>query len=127
MGYDIVHIDGDEELLAQQLDEAKGRLQSARFKENKEAAQVKATKDELELVIKEFDRLKEQKKNLSVSLKRQEELLQSAQVEVREVEEQISTIENTSPRSDHLVVDLKDSLEQLEVVKEDLVSFDPFA
>lgn len=54
--------------LAQQMDEAKDRLQSAEFREGKKVSQAKATMDELEIVIKEFDRLKHQKNNLSASL-----------------------------------------------------------
>ncbi|KAK6146337.1 hypothetical protein DH2020_020206 [Rehmannia glutinosa] len=118
---------GSKELLAQQLSEARDRLHDAKTKENKEFAQIMSTKDDLESIKKEIDSLQKRKKNLTASLKQQQELLQIAQAEVFDIEEEITAIESISPLSDEAVENLKVSALHLETAKEELKNLNPFA
>ncbi|KAK6147727.1 hypothetical protein DH2020_018639 [Rehmannia glutinosa] len=70
---------------------------------------------------------KELLKNLTASLKQQQELLQIAQAEVFDIEEGITAIESISPLSDEAVESLKVSASHLETAKEELKNLNPFA
>ncbi|KAK6126655.1 hypothetical protein DH2020_039602 [Rehmannia glutinosa] len=118
---------GSKELLARQLSEAKDRLHDAKTKENKEFAQIMSTKNDLESIKKEIDCLQKWKKNLTASLKQQQELIQIAQAEVFDIEEEITAIESISPLSDEAVESLKVSALHLETAKEELKNLNPFA
>ncbi|KAK6145307.1 hypothetical protein DH2020_022127 [Rehmannia glutinosa] len=80
------------ELLARQLSEVEDRLHDAKTKEAKESAQISSNKEELESINRELDNLRKRKKNLTASLKRQEELFHIAHTEVQQIEEEITTI-----------------------------------
>ncbi|KAK6139587.1 hypothetical protein DH2020_026670 [Rehmannia glutinosa] len=118
---------GSKELLARQLSEARDRLHDAKTKENKEFAQIMSTKDDLESIKNEIDGLQKRKKNLTASLKQQQELPQIAQSEVFDMEEEIIAIESISPLSDEAVESLKVSALHLETAKEELKNLNPFA
>ncbi|PIN16516.1 hypothetical protein CDL12_10834 [Handroanthus impetiginosus] len=81
------------ELLAQQVGIAKDHLHNVQAREFKEVNQIRSTEEELESIEKELKNLKEHK-NLCASLKQQQQLLQIAQTEVHEIEEEITAIEN---------------------------------
>ncbi|KAK6153625.1 hypothetical protein DH2020_013264 [Rehmannia glutinosa] len=118
---------GSKELLARQLSEAIDRLHDAKTKESKEFAQIMSTKDDLESIKKEIDGSQKRKKNLTASLKQQQELLQIAQAEVFDIEEEVTAIESIFPLSDEAVESLKVSALHLETAKEDLKNLNPFA
>ncbi|KAK6136283.1 hypothetical protein DH2020_029982 [Rehmannia glutinosa] len=71
------------ELLAKQLSKVEDRLHDAKTKEAKESARISSTKEELESINRELDNLRKRKKNLTASLKRQEELLHIAHTKFR--------------------------------------------
>ncbi|KAL7101884.1 hypothetical protein ACP275_08G083200 [Erythranthe tilingii] len=96
-------------------------------REHKETLQVQVTNNDLESVKKERAALKVRVGQLRSSLKRQRELLHAVQTEIREINEEIAAIENTSPLSDDLVEELRASAELLEDAKEKLNDLDPFA
>ncbi|KAK6145923.1 hypothetical protein DH2020_019792 [Rehmannia glutinosa] len=73
------------ELLAKQLSEVEDRLHDAKTKEAKESARISSTKEELESINRELHNLRKRKKNLTASLKRQEELLHIAHTEVQQL------------------------------------------
>ncbi|KAK6163515.1 hypothetical protein DH2020_000379 [Rehmannia glutinosa] len=110
------------ELLAQQLSEVEGRLHDAKTKEAKESARISSTKEELESINRELDNLRKRKKNLTASLKRQEELLHIAHTEVQQIEDEIVAIQTTSPLNDEVLENLKLSTTRLEAAKEELKS-----
>ncbi|KAI3453510.1 hypothetical protein Pfo_010173 [Paulownia fortunei] len=105
------------ELLAQQLSEAKECLHEAKTRESKEVNQIQSTKEELERIKKKLDDLKGQKKHLSASFKRQQQLFQK----------EIIANKNTSPLSDEAVENIKSSMARLEAAKEELKILRPFA
>ncbi|KAI3469665.1 hypothetical protein Pfo_026328 [Paulownia fortunei] len=115
------------ELFVQQLSKAKDRLHEAKTRESKEVNQIQSTKEELKRIKKKPNDLKGRKKHLYASLKRQQQLFQSAQTEVREIEEEIVAIKSTSPLSDEAVEKLKSSMVRLETAKEELKNLKPFA
>ncbi|KAL7106509.1 hypothetical protein ACP275_07G117500 [Erythranthe tilingii] len=115
------------EILARQLKEAKDRLHNTQVREQKETLQVQATNDDLVSVKKERAALNVRIGDLRSSLKRQQELLGAVQTEIREINEEITAIENTSPLSDDMVEDLRASAKLLEDAKENLRDLDPFA
>ncbi|PIN13728.1 hypothetical protein CDL12_13650 [Handroanthus impetiginosus] len=84
-------------ILARQTKEAKDRLHETRIKENK-------AKEEL-------NNLEERKRNF-------------VQVEVREIEEEITTIENTYSLSDDVAEDLSITMKQVEVAKRRVGEFE---
>ncbi|PIM96980.1 hypothetical protein CDL12_30559 [Handroanthus impetiginosus] len=100
------------EILARQMKEAKDRLHEARIKEGKEK--------------EELNNLEERKRNLLALLDQQQQILQSVQVEVREIEEEIIALENTSSLSDEVAENLSTTMKQVEVVKEELENLKPF-
>ncbi|KAL7116782.1 hypothetical protein ACP275_03G027100 [Erythranthe tilingii] len=115
------------EILSRQLEEAKDRLHTTQAREHKETLQVQVTNNDLESVKKERAALKVRVGQLRSSLKRQRELLHTVQTEIREINEEIVAIENTSPLSDDLVEELRASAELLEDAKGKLNDLDPFA
>ncbi|KAK6119301.1 hypothetical protein DH2020_046957 [Rehmannia glutinosa] len=110
------------ELIAQQLNEVKDRLHGAKTKEAKESARISSTKEELESINRELDNLRKRKKSLTASLKRQEELLHIAHIEVQQIEDEIVAIQNTSPSNDEILEKLELSTVRLEAAKEELKS-----
>ncbi|PIN04358.1 hypothetical protein CDL12_23107 [Handroanthus impetiginosus] len=75
--------------------------------------------EELESIEKELDNLQERKKNPCVLLKRQQQLLQSTQTEVYEIEEEIVVIKNALPSIDEVIENLKTVGAHLEAAKEE--------
>ncbi|KAK6141910.1 hypothetical protein DH2020_024348 [Rehmannia glutinosa] len=118
---------GSKELLARQSSEARDHLHDAKTKENKKFARIISTKDNLESIKKEIDSLQKWMKNLTASLKQQQELLQIAQAKVFDIEEEITAIESISPLSDEAVESLKVSALHLEAAKEELKNLNSFA
>ncbi|PIN04003.1 hypothetical protein CDL12_23463 [Handroanthus impetiginosus] len=114
------------ELLTQQLGIAKDRLHNTLVREVKKTNQIQSTKEELESIKRELENLKERKKNLCASLERQQ-LLQSTQAKVHEIEEEIITIENDLPSSNEAIENLKTGAAHSEAMKEELKSLDFFA
>ncbi|XP_075485425.1 uncharacterized protein LOC142525138 [Primulina tabacum] len=114
------------EALAQQLSEAKDRLDKAKTKEIKEASQAKSTQEGLEHIVKELGDLKKRKKLLSSSLKRQQRLFSSAQEDVHMIEAEIIGIGDISPLDDEAIENLNASKTRLEAAKEDLKKFNLF-
>ncbi|KAL0329256.1 UNVERIFIED_CONTAM: hypothetical protein Sradi_4912300 [Sesamum radiatum] len=114
-------------LLDQQLKEAKDRLQDAQVKASKEASKVQSTMTKLEHTEKEIVDLKEQRTSLSATLKRQKQLDHGAQAKVYEIEEDIAALEHTTLLNDAIVGDLESLRANLEVLKKDLKSLNPFA
>ena len=108
------------------MSETKDHLHEAKTRESKEVNQIQSTKEELERIKKELDDLKGRKKHLSASLKRQQQLLQSAQTEVYKIKQEIVAIKNTSPLSDEAVENLNSSMVRLEATKEELKILRPF-
>ncbi|KAL0454958.1 UNVERIFIED_CONTAM: hypothetical protein Slati_0835000 [Sesamum latifolium] len=82
--------------------------------------------DELENIEKEIVALKGRRTSLCVALKGQKQLNHDAQAKVHEIEEDIATLENTAPLDDAMVEDLKSSKANLEDLKKDLKSLNPF-
>ncbi|PIN21567.1 hypothetical protein CDL12_05731 [Handroanthus impetiginosus] len=99
------------EILARQMKEAKDHLHEARIKEGK-------AKEEL-------NNLEERKRNLLALLDQQQQILQSVQVEVHEIEEEIIALENTSSLSDEVAGNLSTVMKQVEVAKEELENLKP--
>ncbi|KAK6121757.1 hypothetical protein DH2020_044501 [Rehmannia glutinosa] len=114
------------ELLVKQLSEVEDRLHDAKTKEAKESARISSTKEELESINRELDNLRKQKKNLTASLKRQEELLHITHTEVQQIEDEIAAIQTTSPLNDKVLEKLELSMVHLEAAKEELKSLRPF-
>ncbi|KAK6145937.1 hypothetical protein DH2020_019806 [Rehmannia glutinosa] len=114
------------ELLAKQLSEVEDRLHDAKTKEAKESAWISSTKEELESINRELDNLRKRKKNLTASLKRQEELLHIAHTEVQQIEDEIVAIQNTPSSNDEILEKLELSTVRLEAAKEELKSLRPF-
>ncbi|PIN10772.1 hypothetical protein CDL12_16635 [Handroanthus impetiginosus] len=100
------------EILARQMKEAKDRLHEARIKEGKEKEKL--------------NNLEERKRNLLVLLDQQQQILQSVQVVVHEIEEEIIALENTSSLSDEVAENLSTTMKQVEVAKEELENLKPF-
>ncbi|PIN24521.1 hypothetical protein CDL12_02741 [Handroanthus impetiginosus] len=100
------------ELLAQQMKEAKDRLHEACIKESK--------------AEEELNDLEECKRNLIALLNQQQQILQSVQAEIREIEEEVTAIENTSSLSDEAAENLNTAMKQVEVAKEKLETLRSF-
>ncbi|KAL7139382.1 hypothetical protein ABFS83_09G046700 [Erythranthe nasuta] len=115
------------EILGRQLDEAKDSLHNTQAREHKETLQVQVTNNDLESNKKERVAFKVRVGQLKSLLKRQRELLYTFQTEIREINEEIDAIENTSPLSDEFVEKLCASAELLEDAKEKLKDLDPLA
>ncbi|KAL0438761.1 UNVERIFIED_CONTAM: hypothetical protein Slati_2359100 [Sesamum latifolium] len=107
----------------QHLKEAKARLQDVQAKASEGASKVQFIMDELEHVEKEIVALKGRRTSLCAALKEQKQLNHDAQAKVHEVEEDIATLDNTTPLDDAIV---EDSKANLEILKEDLKSLKPF-
>ncbi|KAL0324658.1 UNVERIFIED_CONTAM: hypothetical protein Scaly_2432900 [Sesamum calycinum] len=114
-------------LLDQQLKEAKDRLQDAQVKASEEVSKVQSTTTKLEHTEREIVDLKEQRTSLYATLKRQNQLDHGAQAKVYEIEEDIVALENTTLLNDAIVGDLESLRANLEVLKKDLKSLNPFA
>ncbi|PIN02887.1 hypothetical protein CDL12_24595 [Handroanthus impetiginosus] len=76
--------------------------------------------------LEELNDLEERKRNLIALLDQQQQILQSVQVEVREIEEEITTITNTYSLSDGGAENLNIAMKQVEVAKEELESLKLF-
>ncbi|KAL0401722.1 UNVERIFIED_CONTAM: hypothetical protein Slati_4202100 [Sesamum latifolium] len=82
--------------------------------------------DELEYIEKEIVALKGRRTSLCTALKGQKQLNHDAQAKVHEAEEDIAALENTTTLDDAIVEDLTTSQANLEILKEDLKSLNPF-
>ncbi|KAL0355788.1 UNVERIFIED_CONTAM: hypothetical protein Sradi_4025700 [Sesamum radiatum] len=83
--------------------------------------------DELEQVEKGIVALKGRRTSLCAALKGQKQLNHDAQAKVNEVKENVATLKNTAPLDDAIVEDLGSSKANIEDLKEDLKSLNPFA
>ncbi|PIN11096.1 hypothetical protein CDL12_16307 [Handroanthus impetiginosus] len=99
-------------ILSRQMKKGKDRLYEARIKETK-------AKEEL-------NDLEERKRNLIALLDQQQQILQSIQVEVHEIEEEIIAMKNTSSLSDEVTESLNTAMKQVEVAKKELENLKPF-
>ncbi|KAL0439874.1 UNVERIFIED_CONTAM: hypothetical protein Slati_2470400 [Sesamum latifolium] len=81
---------------------------------------------ELEHIEKEIVALKGQRTSLCAALKGQNQLNHDVQAKVQEVEEDIAALEITAPL-DVMIEDLESSEANLEDLKEDLKSLNPFS
>ncbi|KAL0283779.1 UNVERIFIED_CONTAM: hypothetical protein Sangu_2867500 [Sesamum angustifolium] len=108
------------------LKEAKDHLLDAQVKASEEASRVQSTMTKLEYFEKEIVNLKEQRTSLCANLKGQKQLSHDVQAKVHEIEKDIAALENTTPLNDAIVEDLESSKANLEVLKEDLKSLNPF-
>ncbi|KAL0433469.1 UNVERIFIED_CONTAM: hypothetical protein Slati_2681200 [Sesamum latifolium] len=111
----------------QQLKEAENHLQDAQTKASEETSKVQSTMDKLERIEKEIMDLKRPRTSLCATLRGQKQLDHDAQAKVHEIEEDIATLENTTPLNDAIVEDLESSRANLKVLKEDLKSLNSFA
>ncbi|KAL0378901.1 UNVERIFIED_CONTAM: hypothetical protein Sradi_3195600 [Sesamum radiatum] len=111
----------------QHLKEAKDRLQDVQAKVSEGASKVQSIMDESEHIEKEIVALKGQRTSLCTTLKRQKQLNHNVQAKVHEVEEDIAALENTASLDDGMVEDLEPLKANIEDLKEDLKSLNPFA
>ncbi|KAL0313205.1 UNVERIFIED_CONTAM: hypothetical protein Sradi_5719800 [Sesamum radiatum] len=114
-------------LHVQRLKEAEDRLQDVEAKASEGASKAQSIMDELEQVEKGIVALKGRRTSLCAALKGQKQLNHDAQVKVNEVKENVATLKNTAPLDDAIVEDLGSSKANIEDLKEDLKSSNPFA
>ncbi|KAL0412996.1 UNVERIFIED_CONTAM: hypothetical protein Sradi_1501300 [Sesamum radiatum] len=114
-------------LHAQRLKEAEDRLQDVEAKASEGVSKAQSIMDELEEVEKGIVALKGRRTSLCAALKGQKQLNHDAQAKVNEVKENVATLKNTAPLDDAIVADLGSSKANIEDLKEDLKSLNPFA
>ncbi|KAL0313229.1 UNVERIFIED_CONTAM: hypothetical protein Sradi_5722200 [Sesamum radiatum] len=83
--------------------------------------------DKLEHIEKEIVALKGRRTSLCAALKEQKQLNHDVQAKVHEVEEDVTTLENIAPLDDVIVEDVESSKPNLDDLKKDLKSLNPFA
>ncbi|KAL0414919.1 UNVERIFIED_CONTAM: hypothetical protein Sradi_1693600, partial [Sesamum radiatum] len=114
-------------LHAQRLKEAEDRLQDVEVKANEGASKAQSLMDELEHVEKEIVALKGRRTSLCAALKGQKQLNHDAQAKVNEVKKNVAALKNTAPLDDAIVEDLESSKANIEDLKKNLKSLNPFA
>lgn len=114
------------ELLSQQLNDAKDRLQKAQIDKSKGAEQAERMKAELKSIELQLVALTERQKELYKSLELQIQAHQNASTEVREIEEEINAIINTTPLDGEVAKTLKSSKAVVEATKRELRDLKPF-
>ncbi|KAL0287549.1 UNVERIFIED_CONTAM: hypothetical protein Sradi_7122500 [Sesamum radiatum] len=114
-------------LHAQHLKEAGDRLQDVEAKASEGASKAQSIMDELEHVEKVIVALKGRRRSLCAALKGQKQLNHDVQAKVNEAKENVAALKNTVPLDDVIVEDLESSEANLEDLKEDLKSLNPFA
>ncbi|KAL0313483.1 UNVERIFIED_CONTAM: hypothetical protein Sradi_5747600 [Sesamum radiatum] len=113
-------------LHAQHLKEAEDRLQDVEAKASEGASKAQSIMDELEHIEKEIVALKGRRTSLCTALKGQKQLNHKVQPKVNEVKENVAALKNTAPHDDAIVEDLETSKANIEDLKEDLNSLNPF-
>ncbi|KAL0413458.1 UNVERIFIED_CONTAM: hypothetical protein Sradi_1547500 [Sesamum radiatum] len=114
-------------LHAQRLKEDEDRLQEVEAKASEGASKAQSIMEELEQVEKGIVALKGRRTSLFAALKGQKQLNHDAQAKVNEIKENVATLKNTAPLDDAIVEDLGSSKANIENLKEDLKSLNPFA
>ncbi|KAL0413493.1 UNVERIFIED_CONTAM: hypothetical protein Sradi_1551000, partial [Sesamum radiatum] len=108
-------------------EKAEDRLQDVEVKANEGASKAQSLMDELEHVEKEIVALKGRRTSLCAALKGQKQLNHDAQAKVNEVKKNVAALKNTAPLDDAIVEDLESSKANIEDLKKNLKSLNPFA